>query len=518
MSQPAEIELKLEVPAGEVVRLRRLPLLKTAKPQTTKTLRSVYFDTDRQKLRKHGLSLRVRHRDGHHVQTIKKRGGRSVGLFKRSEWEREIDGRQPNLDAAHGTALEPLAGKKLRRGLKPVFETRVRRIVYPIHRNGSEIELAIDKGKVEAAGRSSPLCEVELELKKGQPQALFDLARALDKVAPVQLASKSKAEHGYALIGKKQPGPVKSEPIEIEAEADWAAAFKIVARACLYLIVANTFAIRQQNLKAVHQMRVGVRKLRAAISLFRDMLAGPQTAAMKSELKWITEELGPARELDVFVKRVKQVQERGPKGPGMDAIARDFRERRTAALARATQAIASARFRRLILDATAWVEIGDWTRNGNQSARTLRKRQVARAAAAELRRRSKKIRKQGARLAELDARTRHKLRIKAKKLRYGCEFFASVFAGKKTRRQREKFIARLKTLQDALGELNDITVHEGLAKRTLNSAGAAKRPRRAKKAFAAGRLSGREEARFAPVLQAAVRAHKDFAKAKPFWT
>ena len=77
----------------------------------------------------------------------------------------------------------------------------------------------------------------------------------------------------------------------------------------------------------------------------------------------------------------------------------------------------------------------------------------------------------------------------------------------------------MEKLQDALGDLNDITVHETLTKRTIDvqDARGKRRRGRAKKSFAAGRLSGREEARTASVLRDAERAYGVFAKAKPFW-
>ena len=80
---------------------------------------------------------------------------------------------------AQDAALGPVFGKKVRRGLKPIFETRVRRTVYPIQSGDSEIELTIDKGKVGAGRQSSPICEVELELKRGESAELFKLARML---------------------------------------------------------------------------------------------------------------------------------------------------------------------------------------------------------------------------------------------------------------------------------------------------------------------------------------------------
>jgi triphosphatase len=76
------------------------------------------------KLRRHGLSLRVRHIGRRHVQTIKQDRGEGTTLLARKEWEQEISGQRPDIDAARDTALEPLLGKKLRRRLRPLFETR----------------------------------------------------------------------------------------------------------------------------------------------------------------------------------------------------------------------------------------------------------------------------------------------------------------------------------------------------------------------------------------------------------
>ena len=518
MAGPREIELKLDVPAGQMTRLRQLPLVNRAGPGKRETLRSVYFDTAKRKLRKRGLSLRIRREDDRRVQTVKRQRGKSAGLFMRNEWQCEVDGRQPDLSAARDTALRPLIGKNLSQKLKPVFITHVGRQAFSIRRNGSEIELALDQGKVEAGKRSLPLHQLEIELKHGHTQDLFALARALARKVPLRLASKSKGELGYALIGREKPQPVKAGPIELAADADWATAFQVIARACLYQLVANEAALHRGDLEAVHQMRIALRRLRTAIALFSDLLEGPQTAAMKSSLKRLTAQLGPARELDVFVKRVvRQVEAPGAGGTGTGMVAKEFREKRAEALAAAEKVAASARFRRLMLDALAWIESGDWTRTDNGF---IRERPAAIGAAAELQRRVQKIRKQGKHLAGLDARRRHKLRVKAKKLRYGCEFFAGAFPGKKRSRRRTRFAAKLKRLQGALGDLNDIVVHQELAEQAATAPAAAAgrhRCRRTKKAFAAGRLAGREEARFTSAMSDAERAYAAFARAKPFW-
>src|SRR6266852_2717200 len=283
MSPPRELELKLEVPADSLARLTRSSLLRAADKGSHKpsTLVSVYFDTDKLKLRNKGLSLRVRRTGRRHVQTIKQDAGASAALLVRNEWERDVAGTQPDLDAARDTALALLLSKKLRRNLKPVFETRVRRTVYPIRSAESEIELAIDKGKVEAGGHSSPLCEVELELKRGESAELFKLARALAEEVPVQLTVKTKAEHGYALLSGAQPTAIKAAPVALAPNSTRQAAFAVIARACLHQLIANRPAMQNADAEGLHQMRVALRRMRAAISLFSDMLADPQTDAIK---------------------------------------------------------------------------------------------------------------------------------------------------------------------------------------------------------------------------------------------
>ncbi len=518
--EPRETELKLEVPVRSLSRLNRSPLLKKAAAATRKpaSLTSVYYDTDKLKLRRRGLFLRVRRGAGRCVQTIKQADTADAAMLTRGEWEHEIRTRGPDFKAARDSALAPLLDKKLKRGLKPVFQTRVRRKAFQLKRGDSIVELSIDQGSIEAGRKRTPLCEVELELKRGRATDLFALARSLSDEVPVQLAVKSKADRGYALITAAKPEAVKAGKIALAPDADVQSAFQTIARACLHQLVANRPALLDGDPEGVHQMRVALRRLRAAISLFSDMLTDPQTIELKAELKWITGAFGPARELEVFSKRAKAHGADGG-GPehGWPDLDRDLRHRSEAANARARAAVESPRFRALVLDTAAWIEAGDWTRLPDEPACRLREQAIAEAAAGELRRRWRKMRKGGKRLADLDPERRHKLRIQGKKLRYAAEFFAGAFPGKKPTRRREKFVKRLEKLQDALGELNDISVNEKLSERVANGGDAGDGTRRTRKAFAAGRVSGREEARVTSALKAAEQTFAAFVAAKAFW-
>jgi triphosphatase len=204
---------------------------------------------------------------------------------------------------------------------------------------------------------------VELELKQGQAADLFKLAKVLAHEAPVQLAVKSKADRGYALLTAEKAAPVKAVPVTFAADANVQDAFQIIARACLHQLVANQSLMLAGDAEALHQMRVALRRLRAAISLFSDMSTDPQTEALKSELKWITAELGPAREFEVFLKRVGPVKDSERGEPGLAQVSRELRRKREDALAHARTAVESPRFRDLAIEIAAWIETGRWRRN-----------------------------------------------------------------------------------------------------------------------------------------------------------
>ncbi len=517
MPVPKEIEIKLAIPPASVPRLKQVPLLRAlAQPAKSETEVSVYFDTDKHKLYKKGLMLRVRRIGDRYIQTIK--ATRASALFERDEWESEIPGEMPDLRLARGTALEPLLGHKLRRELRPLFETRVRRTTYPIGNGKSDIALTLDKGKIVVGRRSAPLCELELELKRGEEGELFDVARDLARALPAQLAIKSKSERGYDLLEGRDAAAVKAVPVDLQAGTSTRAGFRAIGHACLKQVIGNEPALLAGDPEGVHQMRVGLRRLRAAMSLFRDILRDPQTAAIKQELKWLTGELGRARELDVLVTRVVEpVKQQNSQWDGISSLSHDLAAQRAAALARAQDVVRSSRFRMLTIELAAWLESGEWTRPRDDLVRDLGVLPIELSAAEQLTRRFKKIRKRGKMLVELSPRRRHRLRIQAKKVRYASEFFASLFPGKSACKRRSKFLSALERVQDCLGELNDIVVHEDRIKAI---AWTSRKPRRRAgptRAFAAGLLAGREDARFEAVLNAATGALAALAKAKPFW-
>ena len=177
---------------------------------------SVYFDTAKQELRNHGLSLRVRHIGDKRLQTIKVENKGARGAFGRDEWEQEIARDRPELKLAQGTALEKLATPKLKRKLRPMFETVVERTAIPPRCEGAAMELALDRGLIRGGGRRGQVSEVEIELKEGDPAALAFVAERLAHAVPAIYGVRSKAERGYALCNDQMGQPTRAEAILLE--------------------------------------------------------------------------------------------------------------------------------------------------------------------------------------------------------------------------------------------------------------------------------------------------------------
>jgi triphosphatase len=502
-----ELELKFEVEPSALRFLDRVQAIKALK-RHSKYLKetSVYFDTDHHKLHKKGLMLRVRRIGNRRIQTVKA-SGTSVPI-ERSEWESEIANAEPDLKMIHGTPLEDLITTKVARRLKPVFETRIRRTTYSLSDSEGAVELTIDHGTINTGGASMPVCELELELKRGSRNHLFAIAQTLTRALPTQISLKSKAERGYQLIDGVNDLPVKAFPVHLSTNYNARDSFNAIAFGCLKQIIDNVAAITRADLEGVHQMRVGIRRLRAAMSIFKEILGDEQTTAVKSELKWLTRELAPAREFAVLLKRVAAPpKNRGGPRNGITSLSTLLERKQRAALARASEAVTSDRFRSLSFGIATWLKIGRWVDPDDDLIRSRGNALIQAFAADELQRRSRKVRKRGKDLAHLSAKERHKLRIRVKKLRYAAEFFSDLFQKKSAARHQKRFTSALKLLQTGLGDLNDIAVNKRLI------AGVAA-PRHG---FAVGLVTGHEEERENEAMSSAIDGHAELVKVKVFW-
>ena len=497
-----ELELKFQLGAGAIEALQgeAFPLDKA----TVSQLHAVYFDTPDHALRDGGFSLRVRRKGDTYIQTLKHRAGR--GLFERDEWELEVPGPELDLAALEGTPAKAAIGDAQ---LAPAFIVEVERRSHLRINGRAQIEVVFDTGLIVAGGRQEPIVEMELELLAGTPQDLFDLARALQSKAALTLAFESKAERGYRLAGHDGVAALRAQASAIDPTTTGAMAFQQIARDALIQIAGNARLLqRAHNPDVLHQMRVGLRRLRAALSVFKGMLDPEGLNLARTETRWLAGELSEARDIDAFLQRAATPDEI-EESPGRAAFFRALRIAQAEAYERALGAVRSERFRALLFLLGEWIEVGGWLRLASDEQQALREGPATGLAAPILDKLDHRLRRRSRKFLQIDAASRHDLRKQAKKLRYAAAFFGEAFPRHPKRRQR--FVAALKALQDQLGELNDMAVARAVAMRAVGR-------RSGELAFAAGlevgRLTGDEDA----VIAAADRALKAFRRMKPFWS
>ncbi|WP_211465382.1 CYTH and CHAD domain-containing protein [Collimonas silvisoli] len=458
-----EIELKLLLEARDVASFRRHPLLKhyaIGKPQS-RQLTSIYFDTPDLQLQQNHSALRVRKVGRRWVQTCKSGGQAAAGLHQRPEWESDISGAAPDLPALRRLfeAGSPVAGlfsaPNLAHRLLPVFTTQFRRTIWLLRsQTGDEVELALDQGEIRHGDKSVPISEIELELKSGAAASLFELALALQQTLPLRAANISKAERGYAMYAPQAPVVAKAQPIKLAPDLTLEQGLQILLGNCLAQIQGNEDGlVHGADPESLHQMRVGLRRLRAALSLFKKII--PTPPEISERLDWLAATLGPARDWEVLaVATLADAVQRCPDERQLESLRQlTFSEANRLRHVAAT-AVNSRAYTRLLLLLGSWIEGRRWREELNPGQITALSAPLSKFAVRKLAGLQKELLQRGSRIKQQDAAQRHRVRIAAKKLRYASEFFAAYFSPASS----NAYVTALSNLQDGLGVANDRNV------------------------------------------------------------
>ena len=460
-----EVELKLLLAPSHIAAFRRHVLLKkyaVAGP-TRQQLVSTYFDTPDLYLWKHQSALRVRKIGRQWVQTFKAGGRVEAGLHQRHEWESEVAGCHPDLES-----LEALIGQEtpwerilsepgLADCIEPIFSTRFRRTVWMLHMGpGQEVELALDQGIIQHGEAQIPISEIELELKSGNSAPMFDLALELQKKVPLRVSNISKAERGYALLAPHPQHAVKATRLALPRGLNLEQGFQAIIGNCLVQVQANETAVEQTDPEGIHQMRVGLRRLRSALRLFDDVIHCPEE--LLSELRWLASGLGPARDWHVFSETtLKSVMRDCPDIQMLQKLQQAAAAVTAEKEREAAEFVGSLRYSRLLLMIGSWMEGMKWRKSLAQPE-PERQAELEKFAARLLTHFHGKLLKKGKKLRNGTPAERHKVRIAAKRTRYSAEFFQSLYPKK----QIHHYVDTLADLQELIGQYHDDMAAGGL--------------------------------------------------------
>ncbi len=494
-----EFELKFLVPAGARPALRAALGERGARTETRRLV-ARYFDTGDRRLARAGMSLRLRREGRRWVQTLKAGGEAALARF-----EHEVLRPGADLDpAVHaGTQAGDRMARLLPDGepLRQRYETDIRRTTRTLRTRGAVVELAFDEGRIAADDGELRVCELEFELLSGSPAALFALAERWRARFGLLVDPRSKAERGDALAeGRAPAGPWRAAPVRLRRKVGVGEAWRAVLDECIAQILVNAIALgiavgvegrarrstalppSVEDPDVVHQLRIGLRRLRSAIRLFRGWVP-PVDESIASGARDLFRALGASRDRDVLAQDIEPALQRAgaPGAPAADARAGRADADDVAAV------VAGAAAQRWLLALLAWrhgldaepvpeakaVEAaadspaGSAAGASDDSASGSTAEPAAASASGpsassplaplargRLARWQRAIASEATRFAQLDDAARHRLRRRAKRLRYASEFVESLFGGKEMRR----FAESLRAVQQALGELGDLAL------------------------------------------------------------
>ena len=494
-----ELELKFAVPSYQQSVLRKNIDTKTAQQQR---LSAYYFDTPNQDLAKKGIALRIRFEDSQWVQTLKTAGD---GVAKRVELNTvlSLTGTPDTLDVsslvpdisliteptvvAELTNIMPL--DELAQALTVQYFTDVQRISRQIKKNNSRIEIAYDIGKVgigrlnsqKAANNhgltQSDIHEIEFELLEGDPSDLIEVAKTWCKKYKLYLSTVTKAQRGSLLLANKQfAEPVKADlaVLQLHKGISQFAFLQAVVNNCLVQILPNASAIAEGSPDGnlVHQLRVGIRRLRIALKHFKfaqDYIDPNWLMVLKQTFSL----LGEYRD-----KEILQIKTQ----PLLESVGAPHVEWSTAVDIMPIDAVRANDFQILLLELIGFTHLPvpvDSPKAKAPVAKKLEKLFTAIAAASD-------------KFASLDTDSQHGVRKDLKSLRYVSEFAAPLFASQTNGKKGKKatklnaFLQYLEPAQDVLGEYNDNVVgHANYLEKAKTDPNAL---------FAVGWFSGREQA------------------------
>jgi CHAD domain-containing protein len=446
---PAFVERELKLEPGDDFTLPELP----GEPLESRVFTSTYYDTPSRSLSRVGITLRRRVENGLSRWQLKlPRGGTA-----RTELE------APGGPAGPPPRLASLLASHLRsEDLEPVATLRTRRAGVRVAEDGRAVaDVTVDSVDVLDAGRSAGgFAEIEIELVDGDDDDLERLGRTLRRAG-------AKSSDGTPKLMRVLPPP-ETEPAR--AGSTTGQQLRALLTEQLQELLRHDPGVRLgDDLEDVHRCRVATRRARALIRATRPLL-GETLAPLSAELKWLAGLLGPVRDLDVLLERLRaQVRTLGGDEPAGGILVSFFEEERERRRDELLLALDSDRYLELLARFEAAIAALPEL-DSKQGPHEIAERAL------------KKLRKAAKKLSASPADEElHAVRIKAKRARYAAELAAVSHSDKSVKR----YIDSLKEVQDVIGEHQDAVVAEERLRKAA----------RAKTAVAAGRLVERERLR-----------------------
>ncbi len=463
---------------------------------TTARIAETYYDTPGSRLWRRGYSLCLRKQGQGYELALKTQGRSAIHL---QEWTVRLDRRVADLDLLPPEAPRDAIGAIPAEDLQPRFRCELRRSLKRLALPGADVEVSLDVGLLRSGKQQRPISELEFALADGDVAVMLDRVRALIRRRRVTMEPRSRAARGMELAEDRPPSWIKAAKPALHPDDTLGDAMAKIIAVTETQITGNIAAAADgRDPEGVHQLRVALRRLRSAFSLFKGHLDA-SGERLNQEARLALKHLGAARDLDVFLSETLPPVLLGDEtNPALRRLANRAEVKSRAAYREVRKLVSSPGFNAFLLDLLRAAEDGG-------SVMEDRETQLRPVAVRLLRRRHKKVLKAGRGFANLSTAERHEVRIALKKFRYACDYFQALFPKKGT----QAYLRRLESLQNDLGWLNDARVAELIVDDlSANDVRAA---------IGGALVKGWYRHRVIQVEPHMVAAWKDFRKARPFW-
>ncbi len=458
-----ELKVKLELSDDQLQLLRANPLTKADAGGTTQTLRATYFDTADRRLRAKGMSLCVQRVGKRWLQTVRMRPRSGNGGARATETASRVTSAQPELAAIGDKAVRRELRAAVRKAaLTPIFNTVIQRTTQAIDlADSDQARIAIDHGTIVAGDRTSAISGVEIDLVSARPAALIGLAATLVGDGPLRACAVSLPEQGYRLVepvAVPPSRPCKAEPAALTADQTGLEAFGACVRSASDQIVHNwRVVVDSDDPEGPHQLRVGLRRLRTALRMFRPLATSEELRALNAKLRNLARLIGEIRDLDVLTHEiVKPLSDRVGADRGLRSLLATL-DSESLRWRNEIRAVLAGRDRSLDLLEISLLSECLGGQLGRDCRRKLR-RPIDKLATRMIARSWRALAERGRRLEALDISERHEMRKDLKKLRYTVDFLAPLFAPREVR----AFLQEAARMQDVFGYLNDVQLAQRL--------------------------------------------------------
>ena len=443
VDQESIIRLRLSAEAARAL-VRQPPIRDwlVGRPRSRR-LAATYYDTEDEALRNGGIALSIKVGDRQRTQiaasdTVSVSSVLAAGDGPDLSRIRDADLRAHALHLVSGASMAP------------VFQTDIKIRAYPLAIEGVPVEMTLGAGQISVLDTVDGF--VEVGFRAASRMAAYNAAEALAAAVPVLVERRDFIARGYALAHGRHAQAALAQNVTLDGAWDARRGFTAVLRNCLDQFAANEGAFAAGGgSEAVHQLRVAIRRMRAAFSAFSSVLPPDETADFRADLQWLQQIFGPLRDWDVFCNEtLATFRSALPNHGELRALASEARAARGQALISAREALTSVRHGLFQVRLERWLE----KEAGGEGPR------LAAFAANALAKRDRKLRRAGKGFDDSAPDRLHDIRIAAKKARYAAEFFRDLFGGKATR----KYLRALRRIQDDLGAMNDAN----MARRLVN--------------------------------------------------